>query len=31
MTMRERIANGKLFTDYCEGFSEDRVKGKVLM
>lgn len=24
MTMRERIANGQLFTDYCEGLPEDR-------
>lgn len=24
MTMRERIMNGKLFTDYCEGLPEDR-------
>lgn len=28
MTMRERIANGKLFTDYCEGLPEDRVNCK---
>ncbi len=28
MTMRERIATGKLFTDYCEGLPEDRVRGK---
>ncbi len=28
MTMRERIANGKLFTDYCEGLPEDRVQCK---
>ncbi len=28
MTMRERIASGKLFTDYCEGLPEDRVKAK---
>lgn len=31
MTMRERIANGKLFTDYCEGLPEDRLKAKRLM
>lgn len=31
MTMRERIANGKLFTDYCEGLPEDRVNGKKRM
>lgn len=31
MTMRERIANGKLFTDYCEGLPEDRTKAKKLM
>lgn len=24
MTMRERIAEGKLFTDYCEGLPQDR-------
>lgn len=28
MTMRERIAAGKLFTDYCEGLPEDRTKAK---
>lgn len=28
MTMRERIANGMLFTDYCEGLPEDRVNAK---
>lgn len=28
MTMRERIANGNLFTDYCEGLPEDRVNCK---
>lgn len=27
-TMRERIANGKLFTDYCEGLPEDRRQAK---
>ena len=27
-TMRERIATGKLFTDYCEGLPEDRARGK---
>ena len=27
-TMRERIATGKLFTDYCEGLSEDRADAK---
>lgn len=31
MTMRERIASGKLFTDYCEGLPEDRLKAKTLM
>lgn len=31
MTMRERIAGGKLFTDYCEGLPEDRVNGKKRM
>lgn len=31
MTMRERIAAGKLFTDYCEGLPEDRIKAKKLM
>jgi maltose O-acetyltransferase len=28
MTMRERIAGGKLFTDYCEGLPEDRTNAK---
>jgi len=27
-SMRERIAQGKLFTDYCEGLPEDRACGK---
>lgn len=31
MTMRERIANGKLFTDYCEGLPEDRTSCKKRM
>lgn len=31
MTMRERIAEGKLFTDYCEGLPLDRLKSKKLM
>ena len=31
MTMRERIASGKLFTDYCEGLPEDRVNCKKRM
>lgn len=31
MTMRERIAGGKLFTDYCEGLPEDRVNCKERM
>lgn len=31
MTMRERIANGMLFTDYCEGLPEDRLKCKKVM
>lgn len=31
MTMRERIASGKLFTDYCEGLPEDRVQAKIRM
>lgn len=31
MTMRERIAEGKLFTDYCEGLPEDRVNCKKRM
>ncbi len=30
-TMRERIANGDLFTDMCEGLPEDRLNGKELM
>ena len=28
MTMRERISQGKLFTDYCEGLPEDRDNAK---
>ena len=31
MTMRERIAEGKLFTDYCEGLPEARVNCKKTM
>ena len=31
MTMRERIAAGKLFTDYCEGLPEDRTRCKIAM
>ncbi|MFC0025970.1 sugar O-acetyltransferase [Neobacillus cucumis] len=31
MTMRERIATGKLFTDYCEGLPEDRLQAKKRM
>lgn len=31
MTMRERIASGKLFTDYCEGLPEDRLNCKMYM
>lgn len=31
MTMRERIAEGKLFTDHCEGLPSDRLKAKKLM
>lgn len=31
MTMRERIAAGKLFTDYCEGLPEDRIQAKSRM
>ena len=31
MTMRERIAQGKLFTDYCEGLPEDRLNAKKRM
>ncbi|WP_099468047.1 sugar O-acetyltransferase [Konateibacter massiliensis] len=31
MTMRERIASGKLFTDYCEGLPEDRMFAKKRM
>jgi len=30
MTMRERIANGELFTDMCEGLPEERLKAKEL-
>ncbi|WP_282705088.1 maltose acetyltransferase domain-containing protein, partial [Paenibacillus riograndensis] len=29
--MRERIASGKLFTDYCEGLPEDRMQAKKRM
>ena len=29
--MRERIAAGKLFTDYCEGLPEDRANCKKRM
>lgn len=28
MTMRERIASGKLFTDNCEGLPQDRLSCK---
>ncbi|MCM1135259.1 MAG: sugar O-acetyltransferase [Clostridium sp.] len=31
MTMRERIENGKLFTDYCEGLPDDRLQCKKRM
>lgn len=31
MTMRERIDEGKLFTDYCEGLPEDRTRCKLAM
>lgn len=31
MKMRERIVEGKLFTDECEGLPEDRLKAKKLM
>lgn len=31
MTMRERIEQGKLFTDYCEGLLEDRLHCKKTM
>lgn len=31
MTMRERIEQGKLFTDYCEGLPKDRMKCKRTM
>lgn len=31
MTMRERIASGKLFTDMCEGLPEERLSGKKRM
>lgn len=31
MTMRERIADGRLFTDYCEGLPEDRINCKKRM
>lgn len=31
MTMRERIENGKLFTDYCEGLPHDRLRCKKIL
>lgn len=31
MTMRERMENGKLFTDFCEGLPEDRINCKKRM
>lgn len=31
MTMRERIMNGLLFTDMCEGMPEERLHAKKLM
>lgn len=31
MTMRERMQNGKLFTDHCEGLPEERLLGKQRM
>ena len=31
MTMREKIAKGMLFTDMCEGLTEERLMGKELM
>lgn len=31
MTMRERIQNGMLFTDMCEGMPEERLQAKKLM
>lgn len=31
MTMRERIKEGRLFTDYCEGLPEDRLHCKKVM
>lgn len=31
MTMRERIASGKLFTDHCEGLPEERLHCKKVM
>lgn len=31
MTMRERIEQGKLFTDYCEGLPQDRLNCKKAM
>lgn len=30
-TMRKRISDGKLFTDYCEGLPQDRLRAKKLM
>lgn len=31
MTMHERIMNGKLFTDMCEGMPEERLQAKIRM
>ena len=31
MTMRERIVNGKLFTDECEGLPAERTAAKIKM
>lgn len=31
LSMRERIKQGKLYTDMCEGLPEDRLRGKELM
>ena len=31
MTMRERIVQGQLFTDECEGLPEERICAKTLM
>ncbi|WP_025119088.1 MULTISPECIES: maltose acetyltransferase domain-containing protein, partial [unclassified Serratia (in: enterobacteria)] len=31
LSMREKIKQGKLYTDMCEGLPEERLRGKELM